>query len=100
MSLQQCPKCQKQISFIYAYKSLNKVGKFGEITCPHCHEELHVKKSGKNWKGYALIMILPVVVIGMVGFQKISPFIAILVMILYHLILLWWIIKYYRYKKI
>lgn len=101
MSLQKCPKCKKKIPWGTVYEAINRKEK--HVKCPFCNKKEKFKKEKKSFIK-ALIqkflwLSVPLLMIILVAMQKLSFIIAIDIVIIFHFISMYFIIKYSKYKK-
>lgn len=105
MSLQICPYCKKENSYWRVYKNINlkHYSKEMSIKCEFCHEKMRLKIKEKNScekvKSWFFWMFLPLILILLVAIHKLNFIIAILAVIIYHFIAMYYLIKNLHYKK-
>lgn len=106
MSLQICPNCKNKFSFCKIYKKINKRNFYKDhlIKCEKCNYKLWFKNKKKTIIEHILKwfmwMFLPIALIWIVIAWKMNAFIAIFLVIIYHIISMYFIIKRYNYSKI
>lgn len=105
MSLQICPNCKKENSYWRIYKEINvkHLSKWMSINCKFCNYEMKIDIKERsllrnifNW----LLWITPSIIITFLAFVwKISFWLAILLVIIFHFVSMYFIIKNMNYKK-
>ena len=106
MRLQKCPNCKKEIGFWRVYKKINKKRFYSDhlLKCHKCHAKLGIKLKKKTFteslfKAFAW-MSLPILLIITVALGKLNAFIAMGIVIVFHLLAMWYIIKKYTYNNV
>ena len=106
MSLQKCPNCKKKIDFWKVYKKINQKRFYSDhlIKCHKCHAKLWIKLKKKTFteslvKAFAW-MSLPILLIISVALGNLNAFVAMWIVIIFHLCAMAYIIKTYKYNKI
>lgn len=106
MSLQKCPNCKKKISFWKVYKKINKKRFYSNhlLKCNKCEAKLGIKLKKKSFterllKAFAW-MSLPILLIISVALGNLNAFVAMGIVIAFHLVAMAYIIKNYNYNNI
>jgi CXXC-20-CXXC protein len=106
MSLQKCPNCKKKISFWKVYKKINKKRFYSNhlLKCNKCDGKLSINLKNKSFierllKAFAW-MLLPILLIIIVALGLLNAFVAMVIVIIFHLIAMVYIIKNYNYNSI
>jgi CXXC-20-CXXC protein len=106
MSLQKCPNCKKKISFWKVYKKINKKRFYSNhlLKCNKCEAKLGIRLKKKSFierllKAFAW-MLLPILLIISVALGNLNAFVAMGIVIIFHLIAMAYIIRTYKYNKI
>jgi TRAP-type C4-dicarboxylate transport system permease large subunit len=106
MSLQKCPKCKKKIKFWKVYKKINKKRFYSDhlLTCHKCKAKLGIKlKQSSFWKSLLKAfawMLLPILLIVSVALGNLNAFVAMWIVVVFHLLAMAYIIKTYKYNKV
>ena len=103
MSLQKCPKCKKKIKFWRVYNKINKKRFYADhlLTCHKCKAKLSIKLKQtsfiKNLLKAFWWMLLPILLIISVALGNLNVFIAMWIVVVFHLVAMAYIIKTYKY---
>lgn len=105
MSLTHCPNCDHENSWRRVYAEMNFKHKCAwEITdCENCHRKMIVHRKGSSiylaiLQGI-LWMLFPIILIGGVALGMMSYITAIILVIIYHFVSFWGIIKFKNYSE-
>jgi NAD-dependent SIR2 family protein deacetylase len=106
MSLQKCPNCKKKIGFWRVYKKINKKRFYSDhlLKCHKCNAKLGIKLKKKTFteslvKAFAW-MSLPILLIISVALGNLNAFVAMAIVIVFHLLAMAYIIKHYKYNHV
>lgn len=106
MSLQKCPNCNKKIGFWKVYKKINQKRFYSDhlIKCHKCHAKLGITLKKKTFteslfKAFAW-MSLPILLIITVALGNLNAFVAMWIVVVFHLLSMAYIIRTYKYNNI